>query len=133
MLPTNAIALLLTLVPKSSSPLLLSECPTIPSSITTKALINNYEAKLVCHEPPTKTVPGEFTVYLAPGYSLQQHSEAIKTDLTPYIRGDFNELFKGQVVYIAEGMDCRLLKAIRADRGVEFVECNYMYYGDGEL
>jgi hypothetical protein len=69
------------------------------------------------------TYPGQFIVTLFPGHSLQAHSKAIGIDITPYIVRTFERNYKDRIVYACKGVDDRLLASIRADLGVEHVDC----------
>lgn len=70
-------------------------------------------------------MPGFYGVYLFPGHSIEQHSAAIKTDLTPYITHIFDKHYTDRVVYSARNVDNSLLAAIRSDLGVEYVTYDY--------
>jgi soluble P-type ATPase len=55
-------------------------------------------------------------------------------DITPYILMDLTKLFKEeQVVYAGQGIGDDLLKMIRADEGVQSVECDYYAHMASEL
>ena len=80
------------------------------------------EAPLLPHNADLeKFVPGFYGVYLVPGHTLQQHFEAVKTDLTPHIYNVFDRLYPDRVVYGCKNVDGELLAAIRSDSGVEAV------------
>jgi soluble P-type ATPase len=70
-------------------------------------------------------VPGNYGVFLFPGHSIEQHSAAIKTDITPHIMHIVNKLWADRVVYSVRNIDNDLLAAIRSDPGVEFVELDH--------
>jgi hypothetical protein len=104
------------------------------TSNITNAITNRYKAELICKPPPAEVVPGTFTVFPVPGHTLEQHSTAIKMDITPYILRDLTKLFKEeQVVYAGQGIGDNLWKMIRADEGVQFVECDYYAHMASEL
>ncbi|KAF2191788.1 hypothetical protein K469DRAFT_718807 [Zopfia rhizophila CBS 207.26] len=80
-----------------------------------------------CEEPedPFEIVPGSFIVYLIPGHSLEQHNQAVGTNMGPYITGIFSIVYPDKVVYTCEGVNDDLLVAIRKDCGVEWVGCDH--------
>jgi hypothetical protein len=67
--------------------------------------------------------PGQFIVYLIPGHSLPAHSKTIGIDITPYIIETFDRTYKDRIAYACKGVDDKLLASIRADLGVDHVDC----------
>jgi len=62
-------------------------------------------------------------IFLAPGHSLQAHSEAIHRNITPHVYTTFDKLYgDDKVVYLGASIDDELLAAIRSDPKVELVE-----------
>jgi len=49
-------------------------------------------------------------------------------DITLYVCVVLDTVFMDRVVYVGLGISDDLLKAIRGDEGVLFVECDYMVY-----
>jgi hypothetical protein len=70
---------------------------------------------------------GEFLVYLYPGHSLADHSAAVGTDMATYMRADADTISKEYIVYTCKGVGEYILARIRADPGVEAVDCNFRY------
>jgi hypothetical protein len=58
---------------------------------------------------------------LCPSHSLEAHSKAIHQDLTPYTPIVLHDSDKDRVAYSIKRVGDELLKAIRADLGVEEV------------
>lgn len=67
-------------------------------------------------------VPNSYVIYLTPGHSLEKHSEAVGKDIKPFVHHVF-DMYTEKVVYVGRPVDGGLLEAIRADEGVELVEC----------
>jgi hypothetical protein len=88
-------------------------------NLTDEAPLRPHDAK------PEDVVAGNYGVYLFPGYSLEQHSEFIKNDLTRHIMHIFDTLYTDRVVYSSRNVDDLLLAAIRSDPGVEAVNYDY--------
>jgi hypothetical protein len=86
-------------------------------------------AKLLEDGPQGELVSGAFIVSLAPGHSLQQYSDTIKVDITPYVHGVLQAVFEDKIADIGVGITDDVLKAILADEGATAVECSYWYYG----
>ncbi|KAH6711535.1 hypothetical protein BKA61DRAFT_611155 [Leptodontidium sp. MPI-SDFR-AT-0119] len=91
--------------------------PAMPSSPTSSEIQNHYHAPLRHSGGAGPIVPGYYSVFLFPGHSIEEHSAAIKTDITQYIMFVFDKLYTDRVVYSARGIDDDLLAAIRSDRG----------------
>ncbi|TVY27984.1 hypothetical protein LHYA1_G003487 [Lachnellula hyalina] len=77
-------------------------------------------------------VPNSYVIYLTPGHSLEQHSEAVGKDMKPLVHHVF-DMYTEKVVYVGRPVDGSLLEAIRADEGVELVECEDEPQLDDEL
>jgi hypothetical protein len=81
------------------------------------------------HQAPLKLCniedkhPDEYLVYLTPGVSLEEHKERIGNGLLDAIHRVFDNLYLDKVLYNAQ-LGAELLDAVRADPGVELVECN---------
>jgi hypothetical protein len=99
--------------------------PTADAQMQQALHAPTYEADLFPHDTkPEEVVAGQYGVFLFPGHSLEQHSEFIKTDLTPHIMHIFS-FDKNRVIYSARDVNDLLLAAIRSDPGVEYVEYDY--------
>ena len=74
-------------------------------------------------------VPNRYIVFLARGNSLEQHKRVLgdDVDLDSAITNIFDS-DPGQIHYGAE-LHTGALAAVRADPGVDFVECNRWVYG----
>lgn len=86
--------------------------------------MNDCEAPLrLCDDP--MRVPNEYFVFLQSGYSLEHHKQAVGngTDLGSAITHVFPETESHGLYYCAELHDASLV-AVRADFGVDMVECN---------
>lgn len=75
------------------------------------------------YDPLERHIPEEYGIYLAQGYSVEQHSATVQHDITPHIRTifGFNE---DKLVYWGQRIDEELLSVIRADPNVELVDGN---------
>jgi hypothetical protein len=80
-----------------------------------------YRAPLHNYDHPGR-VPG-YMVLLRPGYSLAAHDSALAIPLNPLGRKVLKNISE-RVMYYVE-VDDKTLDTIRADPGVEMVECNY--------
>jgi hypothetical protein len=85
---------------------------------------NDIEAPLYLCDSAHR-VPDSYCVFLCPGYSLEQHQQAIvnTTNLDVAIQHLFPETHLYGTYYCAT-MDNIALAAVRADRSVEMIECN---------
>ncbi|KAK3332696.1 hypothetical protein B0T19DRAFT_398439 [Cercophora scortea] len=66
-----------------------------------------------------------YLVRLAPGHTLEKHSEAIGRDIQPYVVMILNmEKYRvrNQVLFTCQGVDDKMLDDIRLDPGVERVD-----------
>ncbi|KAF5027006.1 hypothetical protein F66182_881 [Fusarium sp. NRRL 66182] len=80
------------------------------------------QAPLLNDDLPSKDrVKDSYIVYLRPGYSLDDHANAIQGGLESHIDHVYS-FIKEKVVYVAVSVDKTLLAAIRADPKVEKVE-----------
>ena len=70
-------------------------------------------------------MPNSYAVFLRPGVSLEQHKLAVGhgADLNSAISRVHDNLDPARILYHAK-LDEGLLAAVRADSGVDFVECN---------
>ena len=82
----------------------------------------SYQAPLHNCNTGLERVPESYIVYLAPGYSLEKHSEVVGRDVREFLNHVY-DICTGKVVYVGRPVDEGLLKAIRGDKGVEKVEC----------
>jgi hypothetical protein len=82
-----------------------------------------YQAPLRCSSNPEERSPGSYMVYLSYYHSMEQHLEAVKRDLTPYVKDVYEQLYAGRVVYSVVRVDDELLGVIRGDEKVMIVEC----------
>lgn len=91
-------------------------------------IMNDYEAPLHLCDSPTR-VPHEYIVFLHFGYSLEQHKQAVGNgaDLDSAITNIFPETTNHGLYYNAE-LPNASLAAVRADIGVDMVECNSEVY-----
>jgi hypothetical protein len=80
-----------------------------------------YQAPLRRCEDPDFRVLDSYHIYLHPGHSLQQHSEAIGTNIEPYI-GVMFVWYREKIAFSVVGVDDDLLARIRTDPGVDFLE-----------
>jgi len=68
-------------------------------------------------------------IWLFPGISLEQHWDAVGTDVHDLLQFKLFDDENGLgVVYVVRDMDDDLLRTVRADRGVQLVECNQRVY-----
>lgn len=74
--------------------------------------------------PIQERVPDELLVTLFPGYTLEQHSDAIGEDIWPYIWTAYS-INSDHILYIGKDIGHELLRSIRRDQGVNFVEYNF--------
>ena len=88
--------------------------------------MQSYQAPVLCEAPEPDIIPESYSVFLHSGYSLDQHKATIgdKTNLAVAISTIFNDTpSAGELLYMAE-LDDTSLAAVRADVGVDLVECN---------
>lgn len=71
-------------------------------------------------EPRVYYWPESYGVWLTANYSIEQHSEAIHHNITPYITSFY--MHGNETIYNAERINSELLSAIRFDQNVEKVE-----------
>ena len=84
-----------------------------------------------CDLPEKDRVPNNYVVFLHPGYSLDQHKQAVghEANLHSAIEYVFEETPIHGLYYSAE-LDIASLAAVRADSGVYMVECIQRVYMD---
>lgn len=80
-----------------------------------------------CHTPEEKLVRNNYSIVLKPGHSIEQHKLAVGrgSDIDAATKSiiDVDDFMGSQIVYDAMIEDVSLLCSIRADYGVELVEC----------
>lgn len=83
-----------------------------------------YEAPLHACDNPEEVVPQKYTVFLHAGYSLEQHKQTVgdAVDFESAIRHIFPETSRHGLYYDGTLNDSELA-AVRADLGVDMVEC----------
>ena len=105
--------------------IILSKRPTnlLTDSLETR-IMNDYEAPLHLCDSPTR-LPHKYIVFLHLGYLLEQHKQAVgdRADLDSAITYIFPETASYGLYYSAE-LHNASLAAVRADIGVDMVECN---------
>ncbi|KAF1847166.1 uncharacterized protein K460DRAFT_363271 [Cucurbitaria berberidis CBS 394.84] len=100
-------------------------CANSPQAVLTMMSPTIYEAPLrYCDEEYGPVVAGEFLVQLKVGHSLNDHSLAVGTYLETHIRHIYGAIWPDSITYSGFGVDDNLLARIRADPGVEMVDCN---------
>lgn len=83
-----------------------------------------YKAPMhACDLPDEEIVYNSYIVFLHRGYSLDQHSQAIGFDVESLIEHRFPET-KRHGVYYGATLNKDVLAIVRADTGVDMVECN---------
>ncbi|KAI5357329.1 hypothetical protein Slin14017_G123380 [Septoria linicola] len=86
-----------------------------------------YQAPLHHYDSPAR-VPDQYVVYLEPGHSLENHKQRVNIEgLSDAITFVFDKLYPDKICYNAQ-LDAGLLAAVRADPGVELVECDMRIY-----
>ena len=86
-------------------------------------IMGHYEAPLLSYDNPTR-LPHQYIVFLRLGHSLEQHKQAVGngTDLDSLITHAFPETERYGELYAAK-MDDASFAAVRADVGVDLVQC----------
>ena len=82
-----------------------------------------------CNVPEEIILPNSYSIILKSGYSLEQHKQAVGrgADLDAATEDVLDEPLPGfQTTYFAKIEDTSLLAAIRADPGVDFIECDVL-------
>lgn len=88
-----------------------------------------YKAQLRSHGgKPKEIVPASYDVYLFAGHSLEQHSKAVKANLTPHILYVWCVLMV--VVSSAQNVDENLVAAVHSDPRVEAVRYVHNDYAE---
>ncbi len=89
---------------------------------------------LFVHQAPLRhcegdIVTGEYSVFLLPGTTFEEHERAVapSVDLASMVSRVHDNLEPGRTIYMAKLND-DALAVIRADSGVDFVECNRWAY-----
>jgi len=106
------------IVPVSISIAIIATVLILASRDQTPSSISTYQAPL--SRRPKRPAPGGYIVHLHPGHSLLRHSAVIGTDIEPHVSLTLS-YFKDRVVYVGKNISTKLLSAIRADQGVDFV------------
>jgi hypothetical protein len=70
-----------------------------------------------------------YKINLFPGHTREQHSADIGKDITPHVHHIYDSI-EENIVYVGWDINKELLGKIRADRGVEAVECDSMPWVD---
>jgi hypothetical protein len=78
---------------------------------------------------PKDIIPNQYSVYLAPDYSLDQHIATIGRDIKPFV-AYVSSMGSNKVIYWCRDVTDDLLQLIRSDRRVEMVDYNYKVYLD---
>ncbi len=90
-----------------------------------RASMSSYEAPLHLCDSVNDPVPHSYFIFLHMGYTLEQHAQAVGhgTDLNSDIEHIFPETDRHGLYYSVE-LDDASLDLVRADIGVDMVECN---------
>lgn len=78
-----------------------------------------------CDGPMEDLIPDSYVVWLAKGHTLQQHKQVLggSFDLDSMVIAVF-QCNPGRVCYEVKADDSSI-SAIRADAGVDYIDCNY--------
>ena len=82
-----------------------------------------------CDVPEENLLRNSYSIILKSGYSLEQHKQAVGrgADLDAATEDVLDYPFSGfQTTYFAKIEETSLLAAIRADPGVDFIECDVL-------
>ena len=84
--------------------------------------------------PPQNIVPGQYLVYLQPGYTLEDHKRTVGEAALPEgsIKAVHNLHTAQYDVYYTAQLSESSLDTIRLDPGVEFVECDICAWLDDD-
>ncbi|CAO2654225.1 Nn.00g109580.m01.CDS01 [Neocucurbitaria sp. VM-36] len=108
-----------------------TSCSNDPQAIFTMSP-TKYEAPLrYCDGEYGEVVPEEFLVLLKVGHSLTDHWLAVGAYMESHINGLMN-IYPDQILYGGTGIDDALLARIRADPGVEAVDCDIANFATPE-
>lgn len=80
-------------------------------------------------EPPI--IPDAYIVHLSLGHSIEAHSHAIKSDISPHLDRTIETKSRITTVYVGHNISSPLLHAIRADPGVSLVEYETLPFPPG--
>ena len=85
-----------------------------------------YRARFSCGADDQSRLPNSYIVWLAPGYSLQEHAMTIRHNVHLHFRSETDVYITsgGKVIYCGFDISDELLEVIRADENVELVECH---------
>jgi hypothetical protein len=97
--------------PCTNSPLALQQaCP------------RTYQAPIeACGD--ASVIPDSYVIWLFPDVSMEEHSGAVGRDMRIFRRSQIFDDEDG-IVYTVQNLDDDVLNAVRADRGVQLVECD---------
>ena len=90
---------------------------------------STYQAWMHCNAPDEDIIPNSYFVFLHWGYPLDEHKQAMKPKVS--LDGHIERVFEqthSYGTYYAAKLDNASLEAVRADVGVDFVECNRRIY-----
>ena len=95
-------------------------------------IVGDYMAPMRYCDDPERAVPEEYFVYLHSGYELEQHKQAIGADARAVLEKAITNTFLEDVnygpYYAAMGLQNATLDAVRADIGVDLVQCMPQIY-----
>lgn len=85
-----------------------------------------YQARFSCPTADQSRLPNSYIVWLAPGYSLQEHAMTIRHNVATHFRSETDVYITsgGKVIYCGFDINDELLRVIRSDENVELVECH---------
>lgn len=93
----------------------------------TRPIIGGLAPQINCNAPEDILEKGSYSVVLASGYTIARHKQTVgrADDIDAVTENILDHPFPGfQITYFARIADQTLLRAIRADPGVDFVECD---------
>lgn len=99
----------------------------------TRPITGGLAPRINCHVPPDLLDKDEYSIILKCGHTMEQHKRAVgrSSEIDAVIQKVLDYPFPGfQVTYFARVEDGGLLNAIRADPGVDFVECDIVQEAD---
>ncbi|KAF2242214.1 hypothetical protein BU26DRAFT_570901 [Trematosphaeria pertusa] len=82
-----------------------------------------YQAPLRNESLP-EAIPEWYIIELRPGHTMEQHSEAVGTDMNKYLHVSLDRVWVDRVVYVGANVDDELLGRVRKDPGVREVRCD---------
>ena len=88
-----------------------------------------YSAPIINCGPPEDIVPDNYFVFLAPGYTVEQHKQAVhqRANLDSAITGVLDLRITDYIYYGAVLSDAALAD-VRADPNVDFIECEHVVH-----